>query len=166
MSGMTFTVDFSDVQALARRLGTDARPAMAAEMETAMTRVVLKGQRVAVEHAKHDTGENRRRITHQVERTSDGVLGVIGTNNPYAPFVEDGRKPGGKLPPKGALVAWMKRHGMDPKREFVLRRAIARRGIKGDHNLANTVAGLEPDVRREFAAVGPKVVQRLVKGGG
>lgn len=164
MSGVRFTVDFSQVQALARRLQVDAMPAMAAEMETAMTRVVLKGERVAKQHAKRDTGENRRRITSTVIRESDGVTGIVGTNNPYAPPVEEGRKPGSKMPPKGSLIAWMKRHGMDPKREFVLRRAIARRGIPGDHNLQNTVMSLEPDVRREFAQVGPRVIQRLVKG--
>lgn len=164
MSGVQFTVDFSQVQALARRLQVDAMPAMAAEMETAMTRVVLKGERIAKQHAKRDTGENRRRITSAVTRDADGVTGVIGTNNHYARPVEEGRKPGSKMPPKGSLIAWMKRHGMDPKREFVLRRAIARRGIPGDHNLQNTVAGLEPDIRREFAQVGPRVIQRLVKG--
>lgn len=164
MSGVQFIVDFSQVQALARRLQVDAMPAMVAEMETAMTRVVLKGERVAKQHAKRDTGENRRRITSTVETDHNSVTGIVGTNNPYAPPVEEGRKPGSKLPPKGSLVAWMKRHGMDPKREFVLRRAIARRGIPGDHNLQTTVVGLEPDVRREFANVGPKVIQRLVKG--
>jgi hypothetical protein len=33
------------------------------------------------------------------------------------------------MPPAGALVGWMQRHGWDLKKEFVLRRAIGRDGI-------------------------------------
>jgi hypothetical protein len=42
---------------------------------------------------------------------------------------------------------------------------IERRGTKGDHNLQTTVHELEPVARQEFAGVGPRVINRLVKGG-
>lgn len=164
MSTISITVDFSQVNALARRMGIDAKPAILHEMTTAMHRVVIKGERQAKSTAKHDTGDNRRRHTSTVEPVSGGVLGTIGTNSPHGPTVEFGRRPGAKMPPKGVLLGWMRRHNVPADREFVLRRAIARRGILGDHNIQHTVEGLVPDLRHQFGGVGPRVLQRLVKG--
>lgn len=165
MNVLSFTTDFTEVNALARRLGIDVSPAIEREMGVSMTRSVLRGQRQAVSTARHDTGDNRRRHTHAVEHVTGGVIGAIGTSAPHGPTVEFGRKPGSKMPPKGVLLGWMRRRNIDPKKEYVLRRAIARKGTKGDHNLQTTVTKMLPDVQREFAGIGPRVVQRALKGG-
>ena len=56
-----------------------------------------------------------------------------GTN--YAPWVEGGRMPMRKMPPKGSLVSWIKlKLGVSEERasrlEFVIARAIKRQGIQ------------------------------------
>lgn len=53
----------------------------------------------------------------------------------YAPWVEGGRMPMRKMPPKGSLVAWIKlKLGVSEKQagrlEFVIARAIQRQGIQ------------------------------------
>lgn len=165
MSTIELRFDMRDVLAMAQRLSVDAAPAMRSELETAMQRTLLPAQRLAVQNAKHDTGAYRRTITTKVDASTNSVEGVLGTNSPYGLPIEDGRKPGSKMPPKGVLTAWMRRHNMDPKKEFVLRRAIARRGIKPTHNLELALDSRIEFARSEFAAVGPRVIQRLVKGG-
>lgn len=187
MSVLDLSTDFREVTALAHRLGVDARPELERELVSSMTRIVLAGQRQAVSTARHDTGDNRRRHTHAVERVPDGVIGTIGTSSPHGPAVEEGRKPG-RMPPPGVLLGWMARRGIAPAGEFegrrdlsraartrrpgggyfpveyLIARAIARHGTKGDHNLRETVRKLAPTAERELAAVGPRVIQRLVKG--
>lgn len=53
----------------------------------------------------------------------------------YAPWVEGGRMPMRRMPPKGSLVAWIQRKLGVPEKEasrleFVIARAIKRRGIQ------------------------------------
>lgn len=50
---------------------------------------------------------------------------TVGTNVEYAPYQEFGTKP--FWPPPGALAVWARRHKIS---EFLVRRAIATRGIK------------------------------------
>lgn len=44
-------------------------------------------------------------------------------------FVEDGRKPGSRMPPDAPIREWAKRHGIDETRIFALRKAIGLKGI-------------------------------------
>lgn len=44
-------------------------------------------------------------------------------------FVDKGRKPGSKLPPKAPILRWLRAKGLDPKLQFVVRRSIAKKGI-------------------------------------
>lgn len=81
-----------------------------------------------------DLGAFRKSILYKTTRKGLLVEGeVYSTDTPDAKVavVEYGRLPGRKMPPKGALLGWMSRHGWDPRKEFVLRRAIGRDGIKG-----------------------------------
>ena len=75
----------------------------------------------AKEMAPIDLGMMRVSISYRIEGNS--VL--IGTDIPYATFMEFGRPPG-KGPPISAIEGWAKRHGIDP---FLVQRAIKRRGI-------------------------------------
>jgi hypothetical protein len=78
--------------------------------------------------------------------------------------MEDGRRAGAAMPPAGALLGWMGRHGVDAKTEFVIRRAIGRKGIKGKHFMQKGRLTIQPKVRTEFVAVRDRIVARL--GGG
>lgn len=62
------------------------------------------------------------------------VLGALVNESPHGRWAELGRRPG-KMPPKGALLPWLRHRGIPEKREFLVRRAIGRRGTKGAHVL-------------------------------
>lgn len=72
-----------------------------------------------------DTGRLRASITPEVRTEGDDVLGVVGSNVAYAPYMELGTK--AHMPPIAALETWARRHGTSA---FLVARAISRRGIK------------------------------------
>lgn len=45
-------------------------------------------------------------------------------------FINDGRPPGSKLPPQGALLSWMASKGIPEDKEFAIRKSIADNGIE------------------------------------
>jgi hypothetical protein len=55
----------------------------------------------------------------------------VVTRSPGARAVEGGRAAGAAMPPPSALTGWMARHGIPAGLEFVIARAIARRGHRG-----------------------------------
>lgn len=77
-----------------------------------------------------DTGNLRSRISPGVEHTIYGWLGRVGTNVPYAPFVEYDTSP--HFPPLSALEGWARRHGTSA---WLVAKGIARHGTKGKHFL-------------------------------
>lgn len=84
--------------------------------------------RVAVGQAPVDQGALRKDMA--VEATSLSARVYFQNPQTYHTVMEEGRKPGGKMPPPAALAGWAARHGMAGM-EFVLARSIARRGTKG-----------------------------------
>lgn len=83
-----------------------------------------------------DTGRLRASITGAAQwRGVVELVGVVGSNVQYAPYVEygtgtlaegEGGKGGAHFPPPAALDRWARRHHMPSG--FVVARAIARRG--------------------------------------
>jgi hypothetical protein len=70
-----------------------------------------------------------------VHRPELGLTEIsTGSDLKYAPYQELGTRP--FWPPPGALEPWARRHGVS---EYVVRRAIARRGIKAKKFLTNTI---------------------------
>lgn len=45
-------------------------------------------------------------------------------------YMNEGRSPNSKMPPKGSLLPWMRTLGIDPAAEYVIRRSIGVKGIK------------------------------------
>lgn len=69
-----------------RALLTDENGTVAQELERACIRV----QTAATRLCPVDTGRLRASIDYSVERDGDGLVGIVGTNVEYAPFVELG----------------------------------------------------------------------------
>ena len=162
---MTIRVDMGDVQ----RSSNGSRPCSpAAERETkrVMTRVVIEGEARAKTGVSRDTSHYARSITHRVTSSPGIVVGQYGCNVPYAPVREFGRRPGSKMPPRGSLLAWMRRHGIPAEMEFVIRRRIGRRGIPGEHVFRDTLAELKPLAEREFAGIKATLIAALNGRGG
>jgi hypothetical protein len=97
-------------------------------------------------------GEHTEVTGHSVQ-----IIGKVVTapeSSAYALTVEDGRRPGGKMPPVAALLGWVQRHGIagsysvkthrrlggkarvqdeNLRAAWAIARAIQRRGIPGRH---------------------------------
>jgi len=120
-----------------------------------------RGGKILVDTAKQVTQEknavgatkevlNGWRFSAETSRT-DRRVGFLYNEAPHFFFVNQGRKPG-KMPPKGAtsLLQWMAFKGIPPQREFLVRRAIGRKGIKGRDLLQKTYDRAARDVFEEF----------------
>lgn len=84
--------------------------------------------RKAIRNSPVDTGLMRASIIAappEVDTSGQYSEVVVGTDIEYAPHQEFGTRP--FWPPKGALEVWARRHGIS---EYLVRRAIARKGIK------------------------------------
>lgn len=57
----------------------------------------------------------------------DRRVGFLYNSADHAYFAEHGRK-AGRMPPKGALLQWMSFRGIPTDREYLIRRAIGRKG--------------------------------------
>lgn len=97
-----------------------------------------------------DVGRGRNSLTYQVTKRRVRA----GTNLEYLEVMARGRRPGRKWPPPGALLGWMRRHGIDPgpmraggiyrANEFLLARKIGRKGIEGDNFDKEAIAASIP----------------------
>lgn len=98
-----------------------------------------------------DTGRLRASILPEVrsDALTGSVIGVIGSNVDYAPYMELGTK--AHYPPLSALEVWAKRHGTTA---FVVARAIARKGIKARRFLQG---GIEQNESKIVALIGDAV---------
>ena len=94
-------------------------------MLDAMRDATMAVQRDAKRLAPVDTGALRSSITPEVKSENDTLVGVVGSNLIYAPFVELGTRP--HWPPIASLTTWARRHGTSA---YVVARAIATRGTK------------------------------------
>jgi len=125
MSDLDINVEMQQLREKQARMAEAAKNLFGRHFYDAMGRATLLVMRSAQEAAPVDTGRLRGSITPTVEMRAKEMLGVVGSNVIYAPFVEYGTRP--HWPPPGALATWARRHGVP---EFVIARAIARYGTK------------------------------------
>jgi hypothetical protein len=107
---------------------------MATAMRTWLQGVLRRVRDDARAFAPSDLGAFRASIIYRTQRREmvlEGEVFSTDANQAKVAVIEFGRTPGKKMPPKGALLGWMARHGIPEDREFVVRRAIGRDGIPG-----------------------------------
>ncbi len=156
----TFTVDATDWVTMARQFGASAQ-VIEEELVIATRRVILVVEGLAKRYVKVDQGHLRRSITSKAEPIAGGARGIAGTNTPYAKAVERGRRAGAPMPPAGSLIGWKKRHGMERVPEFVLRRAISRKGIPPSPYLTRALAEVGPQAGAEYRQVAGRAFRRM-----
>ena len=159
---MNMTFDFSDVTAMARTYQNGER-IVRDEMTRGVERSVIQIEADAKRLVPTDTHTLQRSLTHAVETRGGTVEGRAGTNLQYARVVEEGRSAGAAMPPQGALLGWMRRHGIDPEAEFVVRRAIGRRGTRPQPYLKPALDKNRAAIGREMDAVLRRISQRLAQ---
>ena len=92
-----------------------------------------------------DSGRLRASITPEVNINGNIIMGVVGSNVKYAPFVEFDTKP--HWVPKGVLAIWAKRHHV---KESIVRWGISRHGTKGKHYLQRAFETNEEKIKARF----------------
>lgn len=114
---------------------------------------------------KKDQGDLERSIRPFLIEQPNGLLGVLEPMQPYGLPVERGRKPGSRWPPFQPLQEWGSRHGFATLRSiYLLRRAIARRGIKEAPFMLPAYNQNRQRIIDLFASIGQAVVTRIVRG--
>ena len=82
-----------------------------------MRTATLLVQRSAKIKSPVDTGRLRASITPEVRWNGNMVIGAVGSDVKYAPFVELGTKP--HFVPKKYIGVWARRHGFEDRGLFV-----------------------------------------------
>lgn len=109
-------------------------------------------------------GTLRASIHGSVERMADGVLGVVGTAQPYAVPVELGTKP--HFPPVQALEDWVRQklgvQGAEVRRvAYLVARKISKTGTKGHFMFRDALEANRAEVQRQFDAAAARIVARI-----
>ena len=139
-------------------------------------RVLLAEMTVVTRHIEGEVKEawpvavfnSREQITSDAFSSPAGVLGVVGTPSPYAPVIEDGRKPGKGVSKAGqeALALWaVGKLGVTPKKArsvaFLVSRKIKARGIAAKHPFAKTLARNDAYLVQAFEAAAERLAAQL-----
>lgn len=97
----------------------------------------------------------------EISRTGSQIVGKIGSRLPYAPvMLEYGRKPGARMPPPEALEMWTRPRGLAGL-EFVIARAIGRRGIPASKTISKAIQNKAGAVVKKFEEGIDRELRRL-----
>jgi hypothetical protein len=137
--------------------------AQAHQRETMLQALTLV-QSDARQIVKKDTERLMGSIRPYLIEGGDSLIGVLEPMQPYGLPVERGRR-AGRWPPFQPLAAWGSRHGFTTLHQiYLLRRAIARRGIKPAPFMLPAYIANRQRIIGLFAQVGQAVVTRIVRG--
>jgi hypothetical protein len=161
--GDFITIKYPTLPNLEKRLA-EAPAILRDELRTGMQRSTMLVERDAKAEVDVDTGTLRRSISRTVEARIGHVRGTVGTNQPHARAREFDRPPG-KMPPRGALLDWMRRHGIDPENEFVIRRKIGTVGSPGKPYLRPALEKNRDQIRRELGTLAWQRTARRLRAG-
>lgn len=133
-----------------RQAGSKARAAVKRGLHVGGLHAVAVMQKRTVDLGVFNLGEYKRGWKFSVQ---DGHLFVFN-NTPQAPIIEEGRRKGARMPPRGAIEKWARRKlQLSPKKAkaaaFPIARAIAMKGIKGKHVLRDAIPMLTKLVRQD-----------------
>ena len=148
----------ADVDEFPQSVGRELSVAMEASLQ------LLEGQ--VATRTPVNTGQLRSSITHQVTSPFPNLAGVVGSPLPYAIVMEEGRKPGAKMPPVDAIKLWVVRKLGIPAQEadsvaFLVARSIAKKGTKGRHMFKEGLEVSEPHIKQLFDSAIARSVARF-----
>lgn len=149
-------IDASEFAAMGARY-RNAGPIVTREMQTAMVRSTAQIQHDAQVLVKVDTGTLCRSITTK----ATPLLGLVGSNQPYARAIEFGLKPHQAFPPVGAMDGWMQRRGIPLSAQFRIAQKIWHHGTKAQPYLIPAFERNKPAIAREFALAADRALRAL-----
>lgn len=130
----------------------------------AMTEATLLLQRESMELMPTASGLTRASISADAFTTPMGVLGVVGTNQPSAAFVELGTRP--HMPPIAPIQRWVQDRlglsGAEGRRvAWLVARKIARKGTPAQRVFERTLAANQGQVISIFEGVAARLANHL-----
>jgi hypothetical protein len=160
-------------QALAvlQRALQEAPQLLEREMTAAATEATILVEREVKENIPRGaTGLTAGSVTSDVFSTPAGVLGVVGSSQPAALFIELGTRGGArKMPPPDALVPWIRaKRGLGEKEAksaaFALARHIQKHGTKPQRPFARAADSTAAEVTRIYEEALARVGVQLAGG--
>lgn len=148
MANAGVTIQLTGAHQLLAKFGL-APKMTALGMRTAMTTSLLRIESGARSRAPRRTGRLAGSISHRITGTGSTITGEVGPSVKYGLYVETGTRP-----------HWMP-PGILP---FGAMRTIARRGTRAQPYLIPAFEAALPAIRKDFEAVGVKLVQDLAHG--
>jgi hypothetical protein len=162
------SISLGGLDAFAR--GLREAPARTDEvLQAAMTEATLLLQREWQENLPRVSGLTANSITSDVASTPMGVLGIVGSSQPSALFVELGTRP--HMPPVAAIEPWVRAVlGItDPKEvksaAFLVARKIAREGTPAQYPMRRAAQATEGQIIAIFERAAARLAEHLVGAG-
>ena len=177
-------IDIKKLGPALRKLGSAGKKAIARGALSGAMRGVQYMQDRTAAAGVFDRGGYRR--GWKARPTANGA--ILFNDAPYAPVIEEGRRPNSRMPPVAVIERWVKRKGIgggldkirgasgkndgpiqkaakvDSKGiAFAIARAIGKRGIKGKHLLALAAPALIKIVNEEVKREVQREVKRVVR---
>jgi hypothetical protein len=113
-----------------------------------------------VDLGKLGTGDNIRHSVSPAGTPVGQLEGKVYSNSPIVFEVDQGRPPGGRMPPIKAMASWAGRHGIPEDRAFYLARAIGRRGTQPVEFFQQALDSTEDVADRATGAAAREIEQR------
>lgn len=144
---LTVELTVADLQKAQRKMEQMAEDVAGTPIVNAVKDAVLIVQRTAKQrgYVPVDTGRLRASIVPEIRTQSRSVIGIVGSNVVYAPFVEFGTRP--HFPPLDALETWARRHGTSA---WLVAVAIGLRGTKAHRFLGRAVEDNQRRIEARF----------------
>lgn len=153
MSNIVLKIDVQGLRELERKLG---QLSVIKAIRAAMGRATALLEKEVAQRTPVDTGRLRSSIGSEVTGLGSNLVGSVGSNVVYAPYVEHGTR--AHWPPIAAMATWARRHGMTA---YLAARSIALRGTKGVHMFRDAAEANREKVQRFFEDAIAELVRRL-----
>ena len=157
---MAISLELLGADALRRGLAR-SRETVAQEDLRAMTASLVLVEADARRHVVHDTRQLMNSIGHRITTEREHLVGRVGPSARYGFYVEFGRRPMRRPPPRAALRGWARRHGIPERALFVVARAIGRRGLAARPFMVPALARNVDRIRRLFGASAERITVRI-----
>lgn len=164
---MRLDVSLADLSAIERGL-REAPEYSRQVLEATMHEATLLVQREWQEAMPRVSGITARSITSDVASTPAGVLGIVGSSQPSALFIELGTRP--HMPPIAAIEPWVKavlgiRKPKEVKRvAFLVARKIAREGTAPQRPMERTALATRGQVIAMFEGAADQILNFIAGG--
>lgn len=159
MAGLECRFRFGAIKDLAANL-PNIVPVTEANLDRVGLEMADRGVNLIRQRMRVASGRGQRSVQAKVT----GRQFAFGSPLIHVRVMDQGRRKGAKMPPRGALLPWMRRKGIPERDEYPIRRAISKRGITGDKVFAQVRRELKADVETRFEGIKFDIEEAMLDG--